>query len=133
MGFRVYDKKKHKFVTDNVFLTPDGELVESKKSLFGNKMSFVDRDRFVYQKYIQLNDKNGTRIYIGDYLEAQVENDRTVEGLVTYADELAAFVILCFDTGEYFVLSQSVCQFIKVIGNVFDDNKKNKHGKKNKQ
>lgn len=133
MGFRVYDKKKHKFVTDNVFLTPDGELVESKKSLFGNKMSFVDRDRFVYQKYIQLNDKNGTRIYIGDYLEAQVDKDRTISGIVTYAEELAAFIILCFDTGEYFVLGQSVCEFIKIIGNVFDDNKKNKHGKKNKQ
>ena len=63
MSFRVYDRKKKKFVQDNIFLTPEGELVESKKSLFGNKMTFVDQDRYVYQKYIELNDKNDTQKY----------------------------------------------------------------------
>lgn len=133
MGYRVYDKKKHKFIKDNIFLTPDGELVESKKSLFGNKMSFVDSDRFVYQRSTELQDKNDNEVFVGDYLEAQVDEDRVINGLVTFADELGSFIILCFDTGEYFVLSQSVCGLIKIIGNIFDDDKKTKHGKKNKQ
>lgn len=129
MSFRVYDKKKKRFVQDNIFLTPDGELVESKKSLWGNKMTFVDGNRFVYQRYIELNDKNDTPIYIGDYLEATVAEDRVVEGMVTFAPELSAYIILCFESEEYFTLGSEVVQFIRVIGNVFDDKKDKKDGK----
>lgn len=126
MSFRVYDRKKKKFIENNIFLTPDGELVESKKSLFGNKMTFVDQDRYVYQKYIELNDKNGTPIYIGDYLEAQVAEDRVIQGIVTFAEELSSYIILCFDSGEYFTLGTDVCKYIEVVNNVFDDSKKKK-------
>lgn len=126
MAYRVYDKKKKKFVTDNILLTPDGELVESKKSLFGNKLTFVDQNRYVYQKYIELNDKNNTPIYIGDTLKAQVADDRTAHGVVTFAEELSAYIILCFDPDEYFTLGTDVCNLIEVVGNVFDDSKKKK-------
>lgn len=126
MSYRVYDKKRKRFVADNIFLTPDGELVESKKSLFGNKMTFVDQNRFVFQRYIELNDKNNTPIYMGDYLDAQVSEDRKINGLVTFSQELSGYVILCFDSDEYFTLGTEVCQFIEVTGNVFDDLKKGK-------
>lgn len=126
MSYRVYDKKKKKFVTNNIYLTPDGELVESKKSLFGNKMTFVSEDRYVYQKYIELNDKNDTPIYIGDYLEAKVAEDKTVQGMVVFAAELSSYIILCFDASEYFTLGTEVCDLIEVVGNVFDDTKKGK-------
>lgn len=120
MSFRVYDKKKRKFVTDNIYLTPDGELVESKKSLWGNKMTFVDGNRFVFQKSTELFDRDNKEVFVGDYLSAEVSDDRTIEGLVTYAEELGSFIILCFETDEYFVLSQAVCSKIKVTKNVFD-------------
>jgi hypothetical protein len=126
VSFRVYDKKKRKFVTDNIYLTPDGELVESKKSLWGNKMTFVDQNRYVYQRYIGLEDKNNISIYIGDTLEAQVAEDRTIKGMVTFAPELSAYIILCFESEEYFTLGESVCDLITVVGNVFDDEKKGK-------
>jgi len=126
MSYRVYDKKKKKFVIDNVYLTPDGELVESKKSLFGNKMTFVDGNRFVYQRYIGLEDKNNVPIYIGDTLEAVVAEDRIVKGVVTFAEELSAYIILCFDPDEFFTLGTDVVQFISVVGNVFDEDKKRK-------
>jgi hypothetical protein len=126
VSYRVYDKKKKKFVTDNIFLTPDGELIESKRSLFGNKLTFVDQDRYVYQKYIELDDKNGTPIYMGDYLKAQVSEDREINGLVTFSTELSSYVILSFDTDEYFTLGESVREFIEVSSNVFDDLKKKK-------
>lgn len=126
MSYRVFDKKKKKFVTDNIFLTPDGELIESKKSLFGNKLTFVDQNRYVYQKYIELNDKNDTPIYMGDYLKARVAEDREINGLVTFSTELSSYVILSDETEEYFTLGESVREFIEVSGNVFDDMKKGK-------
>lgn len=126
MSYRVFDKKKKKFVTDNIFLTPDGELIESKKSLFGNKLTFVDQNRYVYQKYIELNDKNDAPIYMGDYVKAQVSEDREITGLVTFVHELSGYVILCFDSEEYFTLGESVKEFIEVTGNVFDDLKNKK-------
>lgn len=89
-------------------------------------MTFVDQNRYVYQSYIMLDDRDKTPIYIGDTLEAEVADDRIVRGIVTYAEELAAYIILCFDTEEYFVLGQSVCDRIRVVGNVFDDEKKGK-------
>lgn len=126
MSYRVYDKKKRKFVTDNIFLTPDGELAESKKSLFGNKITFVDQNRFVYQKYIELNDKNDTPIYVGDYLKAKVAEDKEITGLVTYSEQLSSYVILSFTTDEYYTLGEFVKGFIEIDGNVFDDSKKGK-------
>lgn len=123
MSYRVYDKKKKRFITDNIFLTPEGELVESKKSIFGNKMTFVDQNRYVYQKYIELNDKNDVPVFIGDYLKAQVAEDRTVRGMVTFAQELSSYIILCFDSEEYFTLGTEVCGLIEVVGNVFDEKK----------
>lgn len=126
MSYRVYDKKKRKFITDNIFLTPDGELVESKKSLFGNKITFVDQNRFVYQKHIELNDKNDTPIYVGDYLKAQIAQDKEISGLVTYSEQLSSYVILSFTTDEYYTLGESVRELIEIDGNVFDDLKKGK-------
>lgn len=126
MSFRVYDKKKKKFITDNVYLTTDGELVESKKSLFGNKMTFVDQNRYVYQRAIELGDKNNTPIYVGDYLKAQVAEGREIRGLVTYSEQLSSYVILNFEADEYYPLGESVREFIELDGNVFDDLKKGK-------
>ena len=123
MSYRVYDKKKKRFVEDNIFLTPDGELVESKKSLFGDKITFVSQNRYVYQKYIELDDVNEKQIYVGDYLEAKISEDKTVIGMVTFAPELSAYIILCFETEEYFTLGTEVCQYVKVVGNVFDEKK----------
>lgn len=131
MSYRVYDKKKKRFISDNIFLTPDGELVESKKSLFGNKLSFVSQDRYVYQKSIDLYDRYNVLIHVGDYLKAEVADNRVITGLVTYAPELSSYVILCFETEEYFVLGSNVCERIEVVGNVFDEKKGKKDGKSN--
>ena len=126
MSYRVYDKKKHKFVQDNIFLTPDDELVESKKTILGNKVTFVEQNRYVYQTSIDLTDKNGTQIFVGDYLKAQVAEDKEVYGLVTYSEQLSSYVILDFAADEYYTLGESVRELIEVDGNVFDDLKKKK-------
>ena len=132
MGYRVYDKKKKRFVTDNIYLTPEGDLVESKKSLWGNKMTFVDQNRYVYQRYIGLVDRENHPIFIGDYLEAVVADDEIIVGIVTFAEELSSYIIWCFENEKWFTLGTDVCDRIRIIGNVFDDEKKGKKdGKSN--
>ena len=126
MGYRVYDKKKKRFVTDNIYLTPEGDLVESKKSIWGNKMTFVDQNRYVYQRYIGLVDRENHPIFIGDYLEAVVADDEIIVGIVTFAEELSSYIIWCFENEKWLTLGTDVCDRIRIIGNVFDDEKKGK-------
>jgi uncharacterized phage protein (TIGR01671 family) len=126
MSYRVYDKKKKRWIKDNIYLTPDGELVESKKSLFGNKLTFTSEDRFVYQRSIGLTDKNDVEIFVGDYLKANIAEDKEIRGLVTYSEQLSSYVILNFEADEYYPLGESVREFIELDGNVFDDLKKEK-------
>lgn len=126
MPFRVYDKKKKKFVKDNMLLTPDGELLQATKTMFGNRLSFVSQERYVYQKAIELEDKDGKQIFVGDYLEAQIADDKIVQGLVSYAPELSSYIILCFETDEFFAIGTQVADRIKVVGNVFDEDRKRK-------
>ena len=133
MEYRVFDKKRKKWVNDDIYLNPDGELLKADKSILGwSKPTFVSQDRYVYQKAIDLNDKNGNMIHVGDILDAKVDTDRIVRGMVTFAAELSAYIILCFDTDEYFTLGTDVCEFIEIVGNIFEELKERKEPKKKK-
>ena len=120
--YRVYDNEKKCWVKDNIYLTPDGELFKIKQSLFGIiKMPLaLSQERYIYHRDIELYDKNNELIFVGDYLKAKVDEDKEVVGLVTYAHEISAYVILCVDSDEFFTLGSEVTEFIQVIGNVFD-------------
>lgn len=118
--YRVYDKQEKAWVTENIFLSPEDELYEIKESFLGltkTKIS-LDSERYVYQKDIGLYDKNGVLVYEGDFIQAQVKDDKTINGVVVFAPELSAYILLCDDTSEYFVLGTEVCKYIEVIGNI---------------
>lgn len=122
MHFRVYDTVEKCWIKDNVYLNPEGELFMIKKPFFGQteKPILLGLDRYVYHNDIDLYDKNGNLIYIGDYIKAQVEEDRSVIGLVAYAQDPSVYTILCEGIDECFILGSGVCQLIEIIGNVFD-------------
>ena len=122
MLFRVYDVERNQWIKDNVYLNPDGDLFLIKKSIFGRtkKPILLESDRYVYHNDIGLFDKNENLIYIGDYVRAQVEENRFVIGVVACAQDPAAYAILCEDIEECFILGSEVCQFVEKIGNVFD-------------
>ena len=131
MSYRVYDTEKKVWVKDNIYLNLDGELFKIKKSVFGTvKIPLtLSSDRYIYHEDIGLADKNGNDVFEGDYIRAVVgkidETDENSEdkveiGLVTYAHELSAYIILCVDSDVFYTLGSSVCEFIEVIGNVFD-------------
>lgn len=122
MLFRVYDTQTCEWIKDNIYLNPDGDLFLIKKSIFGRtkKTVLLESDRYVWHQDIELYDKNNNMVYIGDYIKAQVEENRSVIGLVAYAHEMSAYIILCDDTNEFFTLGSNVCELIEIIGNVFD-------------
>jgi hypothetical protein len=122
LGYRVYDIERNQWIKDNVYLNPDGDLFLIKKSIFGRtkKPILLESDRYVYHNDIGLFDKNENLIYIGDYVRAQVEENRFVIGVVNCAIDPAAYAILREDIEECFILGSEVCQFVEIIGNVFD-------------
>ena len=125
MGYRVYDDKHKKWITENICLRPDGELMMIKKSALGSvKLTPLSSSRFIYHRDIDLYDKNGVLVHEGDYIRARVAEDREEVGLVAYAHELSAYVILCVNNDTFYTLGSDVSSEIEVIGNVFDNYKK---------
>ena len=122
MEYRVYDTKEKKWIWNKVYLTPSGELYIINQSVLGwTKMPLaLSQERYVYHKAIDLWDKNQNQVFEGDYIQAQVEEDRAVIGLVVFAPELSAYIILCRDSDEFYTLGKEVCDLIEVVGNVFD-------------
>lgn len=120
--FRVYDNQKKVWVTDKVYLSQNGELFKIKQSVLGwvKTPLVLSRERYVYHRDIGLYDKNSSLVYEGDYILAKVAEDREVVGMVVYAHELSAYVILCVDSDEFFTLGSSVSTEIQIIGNIFD-------------
>ena len=120
--FRVYDNVEKCWVKDNIYLSTDDKLFKIKQSLFGMVKTplALDLERYIYHRDIGLQDKDGREIFEGDYIQAQVDENRSVIGLVVLATEMSAYVILCVDSDEFFTLGSEVTEFIQVIGNVFD-------------
>lgn len=128
MAYRVRDTLKDCWIKDNVYLSPDGELFLIKKSVFGMvKVPLaLDATRYIYHRAIDLWDKNQKQVHEGDYIKAQISEDRSVVGLVAFAVELSAWVILCDDSDEFYTLGSETTEFIEIIGNVFDGYKEEK-------
>lgn len=131
MTFRVYDNEKKQWLKNNIYLDQNGDLFLIKHSLFGFvKIPLVlSPDRYIYHRDIGIYDNRGHLIYEGDIIKAHVgkidyedENseDKVVVGLVVYAAELSAYVILCDASNEFYTLGSEITEFIQVVGNVFD-------------
>ena len=84
----------------------------------------LSQDRYIYHKAIDLLDKNQRQVHEGDYIQAQVSEDKYVVGLVAFAVELSSWVILCVDSDEFYTLGSETTEYIEIIGNVFDGCKK---------
>lgn len=135
MVYRVYDTVDKKWIKDDIYLNPNGELFLIKQAMFGMvKVPLaLDANRYIYHKDIGLTDRAGKEVFEGDYLKAVVgkidENDENSEdkieiGMVVFAHELSAYIILCTDSDVFYTLGSSTCEHIEVIGNVFDGYKK---------
>lgn len=130
--YRVYDNKNKKWIKDKIFMSPDGDLYTLKNSIFsGAKLELLSDDgRYICHKDIELYDKENVLVYEGDYIRAKVSENNEEIGLVCYASELSAYVILCVDSDTFYTLGSEVSSEITVIGNVFDSYEDNRDGNK---
>ena len=120
---RVFDKKRRQWV-DNVVKDAQDDLYKVKKSIFGDKLIYLDQEEYVCHNAFDLYDKNNIQVFEGDYLQAEVDKDKIVIGLVSFVNDLSAYVILVESTQEFFTLGSEVTEYIEIIGNVFDGYKK---------
>lgn len=130
MYYRVYDTKEKEWLNENIYMNPKGELFSIKRSVIGVKRFIVlSPKRYIYHKSIGLVDKNNKEVFEGDYIKANVGkvnedhgsvDDKIEVGLVVYASDLSSYVILCTDSNKFYGLGSETCEFIEVIGNVFD-------------
>jgi hypothetical protein len=121
--YRIYNTEKKKWIRNDIYLSPDpySDLYILKKSMFGReKLVPISDDNYVIHRDIELYDKNENLVYEGDYVKAKVAENKTAIGLVTYAAELSSYIILCMSTEEYYTLGSEICEYIEVVGNVFD-------------
>lgn len=117
--YRVFDVKKRQWV-NNVAKDTQDDLYKVKKSFFGDKLIYLNQDDYVCHNAFDLYDKHNIQVFEGDYLRAEVDKDKTVIGLVSFINDLSAYVILVESTQEFFTLGSETTEFIEVIGNVFD-------------
>lgn len=119
--FRVYDNYQKRWMkSGEIYMIDCGYLYTFKKKLFKKRIHIMSSNRYISHKCTELSDKNNTYIYEGDYLKAKVSDDETVVGMVTFAHELAAYIILCNENSKYYTLGSGVCEHVEIIGNVFD-------------
>ena len=119
--YRVYSKKDKKWVTDKIYMSPNGDLYTLKNSIFsGAKLELLEEGMYVCHNDINLYDKEDKLVFEGDYIEAKISENETVIGMVAYAHELSSYVILCVNSDTFYTLGSKVTEYIKIIGNVFD-------------
>lgn len=127
--YRVFDTKNKKWITKNVYMSPDGDLYILKNSIFsGAKLEPLDEGVYVYHNDINLYDKEDKLVFEGDYIRARVAEDKEEIGIVTYAHEMSSYIILCVNSDTFYTLGSNVSSEIEVIGNVFDGYEDNKDG-----
>ena len=120
--YRVYDNENKKWVKD-ICLSPypHSDLYLLKKGIFGRyKLEPVLSEQYIIHKYIELNDKNDVINFEGDYCRLYADEGREAIGMVAYSNQLSSYVVLCYDTNEYFNLGSEFSEYIEVVGNVFE-------------
>lgn len=119
--FRVFDLAKNCYVREGFYLSPNGDLYMSKKTLFGTeKLSLVSSQRYVYQVDTGLYDENKVLIFEGDI--CRIESLNAI-GVIAYIPELASYCLLDDKELKYYPLGEERCKQLKIISNVFENEK----------
>ena len=122
--FRVYDLKKKRWLTKNVFVSQYGDLYIMKEGLFKNKMELASASRYVAHHSTGFTDKNSVTIFEGDICRVDddsIDIDINKDWLVIYREDMHCFIALNQDGKTFTVLTPEVVQYLTVVGDVFTD------------
>ena len=118
--YRVYDNKEKKWLREGFFLSPNGDMYISKKTLFSNKLVLASEQRYVLQHEVGMNDRNGKLIFEGDICKIAARN---VIGVIAYIPEHASYYLLDDKNLRYYPLYEKLIgEQVEVIGNVCENN-----------
>lgn len=119
--YRVYDKERKCWIMNGVYLDPYENLYILEKKRFGRtRLVPVSDDRYVYHNAIGALDKFSEPIYEGDVVEAEINPNEFIMLLVYYAIEMSSYVLLDIASNTYYTIDPEKCEYIKIMGNVFD-------------
>lgn len=119
--FRVRDIKEDKWLRGDYFLSQNDDLVMLEKKAFGRgKISIMSDTRYVCQRDIGYDDKNGRRIYEGDICRISTD-EKVADCVVAYVPSYAAYMMFDYKNSEYYEFYQEVQERTTVVGNVFEN------------
>lgn len=125
--FRVYDKKKKKFLYDDVFLGSDDVIFKYNCGFLKSYLRVLSANRYVFQNCIEIPDVNNRLIFEGDKVKYKLDS-KTVQDIVSYVSQIASYMVIDHKDQICYPIRANGDEInveIEVIGNVFEDKNTN--------
>lgn len=121
--YRVYDNKEKCWVRDDFFISPNEDMYIFNKHTFLKFLSkprLVPEQRYIVQRGIEMNDRNGKPIFEGDICKI---TERNIIGVIAYIPQHASYYLLDEKNKKYYPLYEKLInEQVEIIGNVCENN-----------